>query len=1163
MIKRLCKPLAAFFIVVMAIAIASPLMLQMVQAADNADTTKVLSCEVDADVIVHKHDENCYDESGNLICPLAEVDAHTHTKDCYPAASSEETAEQSTEVTDETPSAEETDSSVSPAPTCGQEEIILHSHDNSCYDASGALTCGLPVVVAHQHTSDCFTTQEVVEEDTAGKAETKTNAQVVTEDGKDDDGDDDKDEINLEIDGDALAQDAMGTATTAVDHSDHYVGFTENKYASYVLETGIGGPFIDLMNYSEFLSNYKYGDDRTADAEIAYCFNYTAHAPDSREWGGFNVSGKNAAAGLANNNDSNDYTYFNVYEKLENASNTEFNQLATNTNDTALAEEGIDLRTKVLSIALNGYPHDYSSIQKNSGLGNEDFRILTQFAIWHFTDSQEYQFSNAVYQEVYDALIASNETDVLDQVSFINLYKDIGVTDGENDYEVGSSEFYADNKGYQNLLNVGRASDALPDQHRQVTVSKTVTAETNSTTPFDFTITLTRADKESADGKYAATLYSSSTDTTGSSQEIEVVNGTANFQLSHDQRLTIDLGGKDVSYTITETKAAGYTQSVTSSAGATTTKTESSLSVTKAHAGTKDTVDFTNSKTGVFTLKKEVVGDHDPDDKYYFQVAFFLTSLNGGFYTGTLETSIGTLDFKDQAVVVSLKDGESIEFYGLPTGVLGDTDQYGYSIAEFKGVGYNSSYYTDDTKYTEQLNDKGIIGGVGSSGLDDQKLQWGAYYMCKESYVYSTDVLVTCTNYANEDAYYAQYKNLTLSKEVKDHSGTKITPSGSFRFDLILNDASGEAISDSYTAIVTNTETNSTSTKTVKFTNGKAAVYLKAGQSMTIEALPSGSTYTIKEEDTDQYTTTVETTGENTGARDPDTGVSTSGTLDDNLTVKYTNQVSYGKLKITKTLLDKDDNENGDWLKEFTFDVTLVYKDSGAPYADQVVYLEQGGTTTEQRTDAVTGKLTVKASVSSPATLLFTDDVTYTVEEDLTNSIYNNYALYSSTNTRNTVTVGGTKTTAFTNKYYGTYSGVYVAKVWNDNNDTSDRKTVYVQIYKNGTEKIKDEFSPTASTNFRNSGAWTNGYTLTLNSYEKGEKVIYSVVEKSMAGYTTSYSDMEVDANGFVKLTVTNTKKAAVPTGINITWLPFAVVGVLAAGGLGVLIWYNHKKKVE
>jgi TQXA domain-containing protein len=1154
MIKRLCKPLAAFFIVVMAIAIASPLMLQMVQAADNADTTKVLSCEVDADVIVHKHDENCYDESGNLICPLAEVAAHTHTKDCYPAASSEETAEQSTEVTDETPSAEETDSSVSPAPTCGQEEIILHSHDNSCYDASGALTCGLPVVVAHQHTSDCFTTQEVVEEDTAGKAETKTNAQVVTEDGKDDDGDDDSDEINLEIDGDALAQDAMGTATTAVDHSDHYVGFTENKYASYVLETGIGGPFIDLMNYSEFLSNYKYGDDRTADAEIAYCFNYTAHAPDSREWGGFNVGGKNAAAGLANNNDSNDYTYFNVYEKLENASNTEFNQLATNTNDTALAEEGIDLRTKVLSIALNGYPHDYSSIQKNSGLGNEDFRILTQFAIWHFTDSQKYQFSNKVYQEVYDALIASNEADVLDQVSFINLYKDIGVTDGETDYEVGSSEFYADNKGYQNLLNVGRASDALPDQNRQVTVSKTVTGEANSTTPFDFTITLTRADKESADGKYAATLYSSSTDTTGSSQEIEIVNGTANFQLSHDQRLVIDLGGKDVSYTITETAANGYSQSVTA-VGATVKNDGSSLSVTKAHAGTDDQVAYTNSKTGILTLKKVVDGPHDPDDEYIFWVMIYYSQR--GYETGTLQTDRGDYQFNRTTIDnygtimnytrVLLHDGESITFQGLPI----ETDNYyGYIIYEVARDPDESDFYANKGEFKEEYY-------TGWNGAPTNNYGVGQNLTVK-----SPNVVVTCTNTVSEK-YRANYKNLTLSKEVTDHNGTKITPpSSSFRFDLTLNDASGAGISDSYTAIVTNTETNSTSTKTVKFTNGKAAVYLKAGQSMTIEALPSGSTYTIKEEDTDQYTTTVETTGENTGDKSTDTGVSTSGTLDDNLTVKYTNQVSYGKLKITKTLLDKDDNENGDWLLGFTFNVTLFDKDSGAPYAEKTVYLEQGNTTTEKTTDKE-GKLTVTASVSSPATLLFTDDVTYTVEEDLTNSIYNNYALYSSTNTRNTVTVGGTKTTAFTNKYYGTYSGVYVAKVWNDNNDTSDRKTVYVQIYKNGTEKIKDEFSPTASTNFRNSGAWTNGYTLTLNSYEKGEKVIYSVVEKSMAGYTTSYSDMEVDANGFVKLTVTNTKKAAVPTGINITWLPFAVVGVLAAGGLGVLIWYNHKKKVE
>ena len=37
----------------------------------------------DADIIIHEHDEFCYDENGNLICELPEVKAHTHDETCY------------------------------------------------------------------------------------------------------------------------------------------------------------------------------------------------------------------------------------------------------------------------------------------------------------------------------------------------------------------------------------------------------------------------------------------------------------------------------------------------------------------------------------------------------------------------------------------------------------------------------------------------------------------------------------------------------------------------------------------------------------------------------------------------------------------------------------------------------------------------------------------------------------------------------------------------------------------------------------------------------------------------------------------------------------------------------------------------------------------------
>ena len=39
-----------------------------------------------SDFVVHEHDGSCYDEEGNLWCPLPEIKAHTHDESCYAEA---------------------------------------------------------------------------------------------------------------------------------------------------------------------------------------------------------------------------------------------------------------------------------------------------------------------------------------------------------------------------------------------------------------------------------------------------------------------------------------------------------------------------------------------------------------------------------------------------------------------------------------------------------------------------------------------------------------------------------------------------------------------------------------------------------------------------------------------------------------------------------------------------------------------------------------------------------------------------------------------------------------------------------------------------------------------------------------------------------------------
>ena len=62
---------------------------------------------------VHRHDARCYDENGELLCPLPELAAHTHTDSCY-AWSEVPTCTRSTQP----------DESAEPVLICGMAELI-------------------------------------------------------------------------------------------------------------------------------------------------------------------------------------------------------------------------------------------------------------------------------------------------------------------------------------------------------------------------------------------------------------------------------------------------------------------------------------------------------------------------------------------------------------------------------------------------------------------------------------------------------------------------------------------------------------------------------------------------------------------------------------------------------------------------------------------------------------------------------------------------------------------------------------------------------------------------------------------------------------------------------------------------------------------------------
>ena len=97
----------------------------------------------------HTHDDSCLQKIRTLTCG---VDSdHQHTEDCYNV---KRVLSCGMEELQENAAAE-------PIQICGREEIILHSHEESCFDEHGFLVCGKTQVLQHQHGENCFVAEEV------------------------------------------------------------------------------------------------------------------------------------------------------------------------------------------------------------------------------------------------------------------------------------------------------------------------------------------------------------------------------------------------------------------------------------------------------------------------------------------------------------------------------------------------------------------------------------------------------------------------------------------------------------------------------------------------------------------------------------------------------------------------------------------------------------------------------------------------------------------------------------------------------------------------------------------------------------------------------------------------------------------------------------------
>ncbi|MCY7192073.1 Cna B-type domain-containing protein [Streptococcus gallolyticus] len=119
--------------------------------------------------------------------------------------------------------------------------------------------------------------------------------------------------------------------------------------------------------------NHLYVDD-DGKAVVTYCFNFHKNYPLS--------SGT-------------------PYEKYANVTSE---QMKANSSSNMVDSELYDAIMKVL---YNGYPNNNSGIKEKYGLTDDEFRAITQYAIWHFTDNtyiSDSYFQNAQRQGAYSEL---------------------------------------------------------------------------------------------------------------------------------------------------------------------------------------------------------------------------------------------------------------------------------------------------------------------------------------------------------------------------------------------------------------------------------------------------------------------------------------------------------------------------------------------------------------------------------------------------------------------------------------------------------------------------------------------------------------------------------------------------------------------------------------
>lgn len=408
---------------------------------------------------------------------------------------------------------------------------------------------------------------------------------------------------------------------------------------------------------------------------------------------------------------------------------------------------------------------------------------------------------------------------------------------------------------YANYYNDSTHTITLNNQKKtgSLTVKKII-EDGEADTAFDFTVTFTNFNngkggdvtvtRKGKEGKDQPETKTVKPDADGSLKlELKALTNNEAVKISG-----IPYG---TSYTVTETQQEGYLETANSGLtgvigdNGTTTNSAGVEPVVNAEAS------ITNTRLTGFTVKKSVeYGQYTPDaetkDNKQFKFQVTLTRKDQ-LYTGKF-----TLKYSDKEqgeevtaqkgiVNITLKDTQSATFSNLPSGTK-------YTVEEVADANYDASVKVNNTAQNVDSNNN-----ADNNKTDNNK----NIAATAEGTIDKTGDTVEFTNTRKLGAF-------SFTKTVKGNTQDKEQAYGfyvevdgkPFNGNAAITQKGTEKSDDADTQDkIEEDKSENTAGTTVRITDGKLS--LKDGQTATIENIPAGVSYSIKETTSDRYVTLI------------------------------------------------------------------------------------------------------------------------------------------------------------------------------------------------------------------------------------------------------------------------------------------------------------------